>query len=132
MSTVIRIARLDAMPAPTMRLAALAFALALSIGCSSEPAAPSKRAAPPAEDGARVFAMACARCHAADGSGNGQLAGRLGPIPPLKSPTVSKMKHDELIGLIRSGRGAMPPHAMRLTVEQIEAVAGYVGRMNAP
>ncbi len=109
-----------------------ALLLALgAAGCSGErdPNAPRPSAADPGE---QVFAMACARCHAADGAGDGELAGRLGPIPPLKSPRVAAMTPAELTGLIRAGRGAMPPHDKRLTPAQIDAVAAHVRRLNTP
>lgn len=112
---------------PLAALCAVALA-----GCT--PDAPSTPPEPPtaAARGAQVYAMACARCHAADGRGSGELAARLGPIPPLDSPTVRAMGDDTLAALIREGRGAMPPHANRLDAAQIEAVITHVRALGAP
>lgn len=104
------------------------LALALS-ACTGERGAGG---GPPPDPGARVYAMACARCHAADGAGDGELAGRLGPIPPLKSARVAAMSDAELVALIEAGRGAMPPHAGRLPPADITAAAAHVRRLNQP
>lgn len=118
-------------PGSRARLHVLAcIALALATGCSDGPGQSAPGAADPTAAGARVYAMACARCHAADGAGDGQMTGRLGPIPPLKSPAVAALSTADLEALIRNGRGAMPPHDKRLAPEQIRAVAGHVRQLN--
>lgn len=118
-----------------MRLAAL-LALALAAGCrpadSPAPpaatAAPAAPVAPAAPDGAAVYAMACARCHGAEGAGDGALGARLG-VPTLRTPRVAALPAAEMAALIRDGRGAMPPHGNRLAAAEIEAVVEHVRRL---
>lgn len=107
-----------------------ALLCALASGCRGDRPAPAQTAESPADADARVYGMACARCHATDGAGDGQLAGRLGTIPPLKSARVAAMSTADLEAVIRSGRGAMPAHEKRLSSDQIRAAAAHVRRLN--
>ncbi len=141
MSTTIyaRGSRRGRRPASPALALTLAAALVAAVGCRGERSgsAPTEAASTSAptpaaassEADARVYQMACARCHA-DGEGDGQLAARIGPIPPLASPTVAAMSTAEIEALIRTGRGAMPPHAKRLTAAQIRSAAAHVRRLN--
>lgn len=122
---------------PSGSLLVMLLAL-VGLGCSGGESPPSAgqtagasaTETDPAAADARTYTMACARCHAEDGAGNGQLAGRLGPIPPLKSPAVAAMSTTDIEALIRSGRGAMPPHDKRLDARQIRGAAAHVRRLN--
>lgn len=122
----------------TLSWAALGLALlAATSGCSraaddagvaTSGAAKSGAAGPNASgEGAQVFAMACVRCHGAQGAGDGPLAARLGYVPDLRQP----LERAHVIEMVTRGRGAMPGHADRLSPAQIEAVADHVGRLRA-
>jgi quinohemoprotein ethanol dehydrogenase len=67
-------------------------------------------------DGADVFRQACVACHGEDGRGGH------GGGAPLDQVTDAAL----VAGLVRDGRGNMPPLGGALTAEQIEAVADYV------
>jgi mono/diheme cytochrome c family protein len=66
--------------------------------------------APPPPDGAALYTATCATCHGADGKGTGEnpdITGELGK------------PDDELIGIIRNGKGDMPAQ----TLDDAEALA---------
>jgi alcohol dehydrogenase (cytochrome c) len=69
-----------------------------------------------AMDGAEVFRQACVACHGEDGRGGH------GGGAPLDQVTDAAL----VVGMVRDGRGTMPPLVDALTPEQIEAVANYV------
>jgi len=112
--------------------AACTLALAISTaaaGCS--------RSTPAAErapiDASALFAQACAKCHAADGTGGLPMVEN-GPRPvDLTTVEWQRSRSDaELVTAIRSGRGAMPPFQDVLTAEQINALATYVRTLSRP
>jgi mono/diheme cytochrome c family protein len=78
-------------------------------------------------DARALFAQACAKCHAEDGTG-GLPAAANGPRPvDLTSADWQRSRSDEEIaGAIKNGYGAMPPFADVLTTDQISALASYV------
>ena len=82
------------------------------------------RAAP---DAPALFAQACAKCHAADGSGGLPTVAN-GPRPvDLTAAEWQRARTDtEIVTAIRSGRGAMPPFDGVLTAEQSAALAAYI------
>jgi mono/diheme cytochrome c family protein len=116
---------------PALGTVALAVFIAGTsvVGCS--------RAAPAAErakiDGSALFAQACARCHAADGTGGLPMVAN-GPRPiDLTAAEWQRSRSDEeLIAAIRGGRGAMPPFQDVLTTEQIRALGAYVRALKRP
>jgi alcohol dehydrogenase (cytochrome c) len=67
-------------------------------------------------DGAEVFRQACVACQGEDGRGGH------GGGAPLDAVTDAAL----VVGIVRDGRGTMPPLGGALTPEQIEAVADYV------
>lgn len=93
-------------------------------GCARQAPAAEQAAAP---DGAQLFQRACARCHAADGSGGLPMASN-GPRPiDLRNPAWQASRTDvELTAAIRDGRGAMPPFGDVLTPEEITALARHI------
>ena len=105
-----------------MCAAALVSCLALA-ACS--------RSAPAAErtpiDAKALFAQACAKCHAADGSGGLPTVAN-GPRPvDLTAGEWQRSRTDaEIVAAIRTGRGAMPPFEGVLNPAQIDALAAYV------
>ena len=90
-------------------------------------------AAHSSSDAAALFAQACAKCHAADGSG-GLPTVVNGPRPiDLTATEWQRARSDaEVIGTIRTGRGAMPPFADVLTSEQITALGSYIRTLKRP
>lgn len=73
---------------------------------------------PPEEpDGAAIYQDNCALCHGADGTGgSGPSLVGVGDHHPV----------EELIGIVRDGRGAMPSWEETLSPEEIQAVADYI------
>jgi mono/diheme cytochrome c family protein len=78
-------------------------------------------------DARALFAQACAKCHAEDGTG-GLPAAANGPRPvDLTSADWQRSRSDaEIADAIKNGRGAMPPFADVLTTDQINALASYI------
>jgi mono/diheme cytochrome c family protein len=78
-------------------------------------------------DAPALFAQACAKCHAADGTG-GLPTVVNGPRPiDLTAADWQGARSDaEVVAAIRTGRGAMPPFEGVLTAEQIDALGTYV------
>jgi mono/diheme cytochrome c family protein len=103
--------------------------------CAS--AAACARSAPAAEriaiDGRALFAQACAKCHAADGSGGLPMAAN-GPRPVnlTAAEWQRSRSDDEIVATLRDGRGAMPPFKDVISAEQIAALAAYVRTLRRP
>lgn len=92
------------------RLAPLLLLALLLTGCDGPPADASGR---------EIYVEVCARCHAADLSGN------VGPA--LGAGSNAAQQSDEyLVTTIRDGRGRMPSFRQTLSMEQIERVVGYL------
>jgi uncharacterized membrane protein SirB2 len=66
--------------------------------------------------GKTVYTQECQNCHGA--SGDAMLAG-------AKNLKVSVLNHDDIIAIIRNGKGTMPAYK-KLDIEQVEGVALYV------
>jgi mono/diheme cytochrome c family protein len=101
-----------------------------TIVAACAPAAPVE---PVATDPAAIFAQACAKCHADDGSGGLPMAAN-GPRPTdLTSPEWQQSRSDaELVAAIKDGRGAMPPFSGLLTPDQIAALAAHIRKLKRP
>ena len=84
-------------------------------------------------DGKALFAQACAKCHAEDGTGGLPMVAN-GPRPiDLTSAEWQRSRSDaEVLTAIRTGRGAMPPFDGVLTAEQIAALASHVRALKRP
>jgi len=79
-------------------------------------AVPSLGAA--AESGLVIFHTQCSRCHGADGHGSAVFT-----TPNMRE---SKLSAAEMEKVIADGRGKMPSFKLKLTSDEIKAVAGYV------
>jgi mono/diheme cytochrome c family protein len=77
-------------------------------------------AARAAESGLVIFHTQCSRCHGADGRGSAVFT-----TPNMRE---SKLSAAEMAKVVADGRGKMPSFKLKLTAEEIEAVAGYVKR----
>ncbi len=74
------------------------------------------------EAGAAIFHLNCAHCHGNDGRG-----GKSGS-PNLRE---SKLTKGEVTARIRKGKNAMPGYERYLDEKQIEALAAYIGSLQA-
>ena len=103
---------------------AIAGAGVWSAACASQAPASEATAAPNA---ATLYASACAKCHAADGSGGLPMVAN-GPKPiDFRDAAWQASRSDEEIRLaIRDGRGAMPPFQDVLKPAEVAALARHV------
>lgn len=110
-------------------VAAVALAGAAAAACARS--APAAQQAP--VDARALFAQACAKCHAADGSGGLPMVAN-GPKPiDLRDAGWQRSRTDNEIALaIRDGRGAMPPFAGVLAEQQIAGLARHVRSLAKP
>ena len=78
------------------------------------------------EQGRKVYAANCGRCHGLDGRGKTEI-GELVYAPDLTRTGLHKGTSDGRIKTsIRVGRGAMPAFGKKLSRQEIDAVARYV------
>lgn len=107
-------------------LLAAGWALAAAWGCggsspaeSSEDLGSGSRSAVVVapEEAQKVYEQKCSLCHGTDG--RKMLAG----APDL---ALSTLDREAVVGLIKYGKGTMPPHKDVLTAEMIEALADHV------
>ena len=111
-----------------VRFAALALCAGVTACSSAAPVAERSSADPPA-----LFAQACAKCHAADGTGGLPMAvNGPRPIDLTAAPWQQSRSDAEIVAAIRTGRGAMPPFLDVLTAEQIDALGRYVRSLKRP
>jgi mono/diheme cytochrome c family protein len=98
-------------------------------GCSR----PAPAAEPARVDASALFAQACAKCHAADGTGGLPMVAN-GPRPvDLTTGEWQRSRSDaELLAAIRDGRGAMPPFQGVLNNDQMTALVPYVRTLKRP
>jgi cytochrome c6 len=71
--------------------------------------------------GKAIYLKNCARCHGADGKGQGELGKSL-DTPDL---TQGKPSTGRIVGIVKNGDGSMPAFGKKLTAKQISAVASY-------
>lgn len=82
----------------------------------------------PAERGRATFVRICSGCHGMDGRGAPRVAWNA-PAPPrdLTDPAFHAERSDEqLLFVLRNGKGAMPPFAAILEDAQLRDVIAYV------
>lgn len=92
-------------------------------------AAACGKAQSPQEDGARVFALACTRCHGPDGRGGvaGAPTGGTAPRNFADPAFQAARTDDDLRHAVREGKGtAMPPFKAALSAAEIDAVVGHI------
>lgn len=93
----------------------------VAVGCAKTQAAP--------EDGPRLFAVACARCHGPDGHG-GVAGGPMGGPAPrnFADPLFQAARtDDDLRHVIREGKGTgMPPFRAALGPAEIDALVDHI------
>jgi mono/diheme cytochrome c family protein len=105
----------------TNRLAFFISALALILAVAGAPVWAADAAA-----GKTVYTSKCQTCHAADGSGNQNLAKAMNvTLRPLSGAEVQGMSDDELKKVITGGKGKMKPIA-GLSGADAENVVAYI------
>ena len=74
-----------------------------------------------------VYAVKCAHCHGADGSGQSILGRRL-KLRDLRAPEVRQYSESRLVAIIATGtdQGRMPGFQKKLGPEMVEQLASYV------
>ncbi|HEX7240415.1 MAG TPA: cytochrome c [Longimicrobiaceae bacterium] len=84
-----------------------------------------------AERGETQYARNCSVCHAANGAGNGPVVGQgKFPFAPAINSAPTQARSDGYIyGVIRVGRGLMPPYGDRMSQADMWAVVHYVRRL---
>jgi len=93
-------------------------------GTPSQPAATTGAGSDSEFKAKEFYAANCALCHGQDGRGAGN---PIMPVPDFSDITWQKEKGDEeLIQVMRNGKGLMPAWKEKLTTEQIKALIGLV------
>jgi len=78
--------------------------------------------------GRKVYQDRCVLCHGAEGKGDGVAAAGLNPKPRnhTDGAYMSTRTDEDLIGVIRNGKGGMPAWGSILSEQEIQAVLKYV------
>ena len=134
-------------------LAIAAFSNAALVGCGSKsestttndtqtpPATTPATTTPdattpvPAGDlGAQVYSQRCALCHGPAGHGDGPAAASLNPKPRnhTDGSYMNGRTDDQLLLVIRNGKGAMPAWGSVLSDDEIRAVLKHVRTLAVP
>jgi cytochrome c6 len=79
----------------------------------------------PAEDGRQIFLGNCIGCHGKNADGNTP-AGRAWHVPDLHSPQVQTLSDQQLLDIIRNGKGKMPAWNGLLSSIDIDNVLAYL------
>jgi mono/diheme cytochrome c family protein len=74
--------------------------------------------------GADIYKTKCVTCHAADGRGSA--VGKSLHAADLHSTQVQQQSDAQLMGVIKSGRGSMPPFGDSLSETQIASLVKYI------
>jgi mono/diheme cytochrome c family protein len=106
----------------------VALAIAATAACARSSQASD---AAPADDTQVLYDRACAKCHAADGSGGlPSVANGPKPIDLREAAWQQSRSDDDIARAIRDGRGAMPPFADVLTADQVSRLARHVRQLH--
>src|SRR5438552_10082182 len=104
-------------------------------GQASTPAAGGSTSTATAGDlGAQVYAQRCALCHGPTGHGDGPAAASLNPKPRnhTDGSYMNNRTDDQMLEVIRNGKGAMPAWGKVLSDEEIHAVLKHVRSLAVP
>ena len=80
------------------------------------------------EKAKKLYGYDCAMCHGETGDGKGDLsADYAGKLKDLTDPASLKdYTDDQLLTLLKDGKGEMPPEGKRVKVEDLKALVLYV------
>jgi mono/diheme cytochrome c family protein len=105
----------------TKRLTIILLVMTLALAVAGAPAWAANAAA-----GKTVYTSKCQACHAADGSGNQNIAKAMGvTLKPLGGAEVQGMSDDDLKKAITAGKGKMKP-VSSVTGADLDNVIAYV------
>jgi mono/diheme cytochrome c family protein len=79
----------------------------------------------PAQDGRQIFVANCTGCHGKNADGNTP-AGRAWHVPDLHSPPVQKMADQQLLEIVRHGKGKMPAWGGLLSQIDMDHLLAYI------
>jgi mono/diheme cytochrome c family protein len=81
----------------------------------------------------KMYGYDCAMCHAADGAGNGELAGQMKlTLSDMRDPAALKdMTDAQIYGTIRDGKDKMPAEGSRMDAEAGWSMVVYVRSLSA-
>ncbi len=85
-------------------------------------------------DGAKIYTDKCALCHGPSGHGDGPGAAALNPKPRnhTDGSYMNTRTNDQLLEVIRNGKGAMPPWGAVLSEAEVQAVLKHVRTLAVP
>jgi len=85
-------------------------------------------------DGAKIYAEKCSVCHGAGGRGDGPGGAALNPKPRdhTNGAYMNTRTDDQLLEVIRNGKGNMPAWKTVLSDEEIHAVLKHVRSLAVP
>jgi mono/diheme cytochrome c family protein len=100
----------------------------------TEGASPGGAAATDVDLGKKVYLDRCALCHGPQGKGDGTAAAGLDPKPRnhTDGAYMNSRPNEELLGVIRDGKGAMPAWGTILSDAELKAVLMYVRSLADP
>ena len=86
------------------------------------------------DEGAKIYAEKCSVCHGPNGKGDGPGGAALNPKPRdhTNGAYMNARTDDQLLEVIRNGKGNMPAWKSVLTDEQIHAVLKHVRSLAVP
>jgi mono/diheme cytochrome c family protein len=101
-----------------------------------QPARPERAAiAPselsPAQDGRDIFLANCASCHGRNADGDTP-AGRAWHVPDLHSAEVQGLPDQQLLQIIRQGKGKMPAWNALLSPPEMADILAYMRTLKKP
>jgi mono/diheme cytochrome c family protein len=88
-------------------------------------AAPKMPELTPAQDGRQIFVANCTGCHGKNADGNTP-AGRVWHVPDLHLPQVQTLSDQQLLEIMRHGRGKMPAWGGLLSQLDLDHVLAYI------
>jgi len=76
------------------------------------------------DSSAALYRSKCQVCHGPDGKGSS--TGRAIGVKAFSDPDVAKQSDDELIAVIKKGKGKMPGYEGKLTDQEIKSLTKYL------
>jgi len=77
-------------------------------------------------DGKRLYAIFCTHCHGTNGTEPGLVGEKYAGVPSYKSPALINMTEGHIFHVLSKGKGRMPSHASRMSIEERWMVTRYV------
>jgi cytochrome c5 len=88
----------------------------------------SKSSSESVEKAKKLYGYDCAMCHGETGDGKGDLsADYAGKLKDFTDPaSLKEFSDDQLLTLLKDGKGDMPPEGKRVKVDDLKALVTYV------